>query len=83
MVSVLDESVIFNKERQEFDQLAPYPEEEADARLMVQIYDISRQGYEKAMERNVDTDVVVIALLSLNNLANHFVTCVCMTFSVP
>ena len=44
VVSALDESVIFNKERQEFDQLAPCPQEEADGRLMVQIYDISRQG---------------------------------------
>ena len=66
MVSALDESVIFNKERQEFDQLAPCPQEEADARLMVQIYDISRQGYEKAIERNVDTDAVVIALSNFN-----------------
>ena len=83
MVSALDESVIFNKRKTRVDQLAPCPQEEADARLMVQIYDISRQGYEKAMERDVDTDAVVIALLNFNNLANHFVTCLCMTFSVP
>ena len=80
VVSTQDKCVIFNKERQEFDQLAPCPKEEADARLMVHIYDIYSQVYEKAMERNVDTGVVVIVLSKFNNLANHFVSCLCMTF---
>ena len=38
-------------------------QEEADATyLLMHIHDISRQGYKKAIEGNVDTDVIVIAL---------------------
>ena len=68
VVSTKGERVILKKRRQELDQLAQCSQEEADARSMVYIHDIFRQRYSKAMARNVDTDVVVIALANFDNL---------------
>ena len=62
VVSTEGESVIFNKERHKFDQIAPYWQEEADARLMVHIYDISRQGYKKPMAKMLTPTLLCVHL---------------------
>ncbi|XP_078492496.1 uncharacterized protein LOC144748319 [Ciona intestinalis] len=46
---------------QETDEICPCSQEEADTRLLLHAYNAAKRGYDKAMIRTVDTDVVVIA----------------------
>ena len=42
--------------------LSPCQQEEADTRMMLHLYHAAGQGHSKACLRNVDSDVVVLAI---------------------
>ena len=46
--------------------LVPCSHEEADTRLFLHVADAVKKGYRKLLVRTVDTDVVVVAIATLN-----------------
>lgn len=54
--------------RQDVLEPAPCTHEEADTRLLLHLCDAVQQGYTKAEIRTVDTDVLVLAILSAQRL---------------
>ncbi|KAG0715349.1 hypothetical protein GWK47_012116 [Chionoecetes opilio] len=48
--------------------IAPCNHEEADSRIMVHVADAVRQGFHKILVRTVDTDVVVLAVATVQQL---------------
>jgi len=60
--SMVDDQVVCSSRGSITSALAPCSHEEADSRIFVHVKDMAQQGYTKVMIRNVDTDVVVIAV---------------------
>lgn len=54
--------------RQDVLRLAPCTHEEADTRILLHLSDAVQQGYTKAEIRTVDTDVLVLVILSAQRL---------------
>ena len=50
--------------------LAPCNHEEADTRIIVHLTDVVQRGFSKVKIRTVDTDVVVLAVAAMPNLAD-------------
>lgn len=50
--------------------IAPCNHEEADSRIMVHVSDAVMQGFQKILVRTVDTDVVVLAVSTVQKLEN-------------
>ena len=46
--------------------MVPCSHEEADIRLFMHVADAVKKGYRKLLVRTVDTDVVVVAIATLN-----------------
>jgi hypothetical protein len=62
IISTKGELVLCNNSLEDFSNLSPCKQEEADTRLILHAYDAAKRGFTKVMIRTVDTDVVVIAI---------------------
>ena len=58
--------VIFPMAQIDLTGLVPCSHEEADTRLFLHVADAVKKGYRKLLVRTVDTDVVVVAIATLN-----------------
>ena len=55
--------------RQNVVGLAPCTHEEADTRIMLHLEDVAREKYNTLMIRTVDTDVVILAIATVQHLS--------------
>lgn len=69
VISTKGQSVVINGRRDDTSDLSPCTHEEADTRLLLHAADAAKCGFKKIMLRTVDTDVVVIAVATFNDLA--------------
>lgn len=67
LIITLGPSVLCSN-RQDVSAVAPCMHEEADTRILLHLQDAIQQGYSKALICTVDTDVVVLAIASVNRL---------------
>ena len=70
IVSTIGSSIVTNASVENASFLFSSDHEEADTRMLLHATHASQSGMEKVMIRTVDTDVVIIALRSLNFLWN-------------
>lgn len=68
VISTKGDSVVCNGQRDDISSLAPCKHEEADTRLLLHAADAGKCGFTKIMLRTVDTDVLVIAIATFDEL---------------
>ena len=54
--------------QKDVNQLAPCSHEEADSRMMLHVHHASKHGHNRILVRTVDTDVVVLAVMTAKKL---------------
>jgi hypothetical protein len=70
VISTHGEKVVCSPTRDNLDDLEPCTHEEADTRMLLHAADAAKQGSKKILLRTVDTDVVVIAIASMQQLVD-------------
>ena len=68
VVSTKGNAVVCNRDTDDTSSLSPCNHEEADTRLLLHAADAAKNGLKKIMLRTVDTDVVVIAVSTFQDL---------------
>ena len=68
VISTISREIVCNKPNKETSKLSPNNHEGADTRMLLHAADLVNDGIQRIIIRNVDTDVVVIAISVIHKL---------------